>query len=106
MGYMFQDASVFNRDLSKWDVSAVTNMGFMFSDAPAFSHQLCGVAWVKSKADKNDMFACSPGSIASKVCETGKRKHEFQPQSKAELKNAVRTCDPLVHEVVSKTLNY
>ena len=32
MGGMFSDASAFNQGLSTWDVSAVTGMGDMFSD--------------------------------------------------------------------------
>ena len=70
MGYMFYGASAFNQDLSKWDVSAVANMAFMFYEASAFKRELCGVAWVNSKADKRDMFTGSPGSIASTVCTT------------------------------------
>ena len=67
MGRIFSDASAFNQDLSKWDVSAVTYMRFMFYDASAFERELCGAAWVHSKADKEDMFKDSPGSIASTV---------------------------------------
>ena len=70
MGYMFHGASAFNKDLSRWDVSAVTDMRHMFHGAFAFKRQLCGVAWVNSKADKTDMFKDSSGSIASTVCTT------------------------------------
>ena len=72
MGAMFYGALAFNQDLSKWDVSAVTDMRFMFEDAAAFNCELCGDAWVKSKADKEGMFMNSPGSISSKVCTTAK----------------------------------
>ena len=72
MGSMFSSASTFNQDLSKWDVSAVTNMGHMFHRASAFKHELCGDAWVHSKADKTDMFTDSPGSMASTVCTTAR----------------------------------
>ena len=68
MGHMFNGASTFNQDLSKWGVSPVTHMDNMFRGASSFKRNLCGVAWVKSKADKTDMFRDSPGSIASKVC--------------------------------------
>ena len=70
MEYMFDGASAFNQDLSKWDVSAVRNMEGMFYGASAFKRELCGVAWVKSKAVKKDMFTDSPGSISSTVCTT------------------------------------
>ena len=70
MGKIFSQASTFNQDLLKWDVSAVTDMGYMFYGASAFKRELCGVAWVKSKADKRDMFAGSPGSISLTVCTT------------------------------------
>ena len=72
MENMFTYATDFNQDLSKWDVSAVTNMAFMFEDTPSFNRELCGEAWVKSKAEKMGMFMNSPGSIASSVCATAK----------------------------------
>ena len=34
---MFSDASLFNIDISKWNVSNVNNMSHMFSDAPLFN---------------------------------------------------------------------
>ena len=37
MGYMFHNAGSFNGDLSKWDVSKVTNMDSMFNLAMAFN---------------------------------------------------------------------
>ena len=40
MGYMFFHASTFNQDLSKWDVSAVTNMGKIFYVDSAFNQDL------------------------------------------------------------------
>ena len=69
----FVDVSTFNQHLSKWDVSAVTDMSSMFYGASAFNQKLCGVAWVNSKADKSDMFTDSPGSISSAVCTTSRR---------------------------------
>ena len=70
MASMFEGASAFNQDLSQWDVSTVTDMRYMFHGASAFNCNMCGVAWVNSKADKTGMFMGSPGSIASTVCTT------------------------------------
>merc|ERR1712196_694163 len=70
MRAMFSHASTFNQDLSNWDVSAVTYMSSMFYSASAFKRELCGVAWVNSKAVKKDMFVGSLGSISSAVCTT------------------------------------
>ena len=72
MRWMFYNAQSFNQNLSKWDVSTVTHMAYMFHRALAFNRELCGVAWVNSKADKEHMFADSTGSISSKVCTTAK----------------------------------
>ena len=75
MSFMFSDASAFNKDLSTWDVSAVTNMGYMFHSASAFNQRLCGVAWMKSTAENENMFAYSAGSISSTACTTIKPDH-------------------------------
>ena len=72
MGYTFASASEFNQDLSKWDVSAVDHMANMFNLASAFNRELCGTAWVQSKADKSEMFSGSPGTISSTLCTTDK----------------------------------
>ena len=40
MGYMFNDASSFDGDLSDWNVSSVTNMVFMFNGASSFDQPL------------------------------------------------------------------
>merc|ERR1719331_2885879 len=87
---MFLIASAFNQDLSKWDVSAVTDMAYMFYGALAFKRELCGDAWVNSKADQRDMFTDSPGLISSTVCATARP--VFTPQSKPELQDAVNEC--------------
>ena len=65
---MFCRAISFNGDVSKWDVSSVTNMDHMFDDAHSFGRKLCGAAWVHSKASKKVMFAGSSGSITRKAC--------------------------------------
>ena len=68
MSAMFSYAYLFNSDMSKWDVSRVTYMGYMFYDASSFNQKLCGEAWVNSKADKLYMFSGSPGSRSMTVC--------------------------------------
>ena len=68
MKYMFFEAKVFDRDISKWDVSSVINMNRLFWDAVSFKHELCGPAWVRSKAIKKDIFTGSSGSISRTVC--------------------------------------
>ena len=63
MEEMFYYASEFNGDLTKWDVSRVTTMRSMFYGARSFTQTLCERAWVQSTADKFEMFHGSPGSI-------------------------------------------
>merc|ERR1712224_744320 len=58
----------FNGDISKWDASRVTNMDSMFENAGLFNQELCGAAWVYSRASKKDMFERSSGSIAQNMC--------------------------------------
>ena len=65
---MFLDASSFNGDLEKWDVSNVKDMSGMFSGANFFKRKLCGAAWVHSNAKKTSMFAGSSGSISKEPC--------------------------------------
>merc|ERR1719174_1487484 len=68
MSRMFMQAELFNHDISKWDVSSVIITDGMFLDARSFNQKLCGAAWVRSKASKNDMFVGSFGSISRAVC--------------------------------------
>ena len=65
---MFAETSSFNVDISKWDVSRVTNMDSMFWKATSFKRHLCGATWVHSQASKRLMFAYSPGSMARSAC--------------------------------------
>jgi len=65
---MFNSASSFNGDISKWDVSRVTSMEDMFLDATSFKQALCGAAWVHSDARQDGMFRRSFGSISQRVC--------------------------------------
>ena len=75
MASMFYHASDFNQDLSNWDVSAVTDMCTMFYAAFSFKRELCGVAWVNSKASNWGMFTHSPGSITSTACTAARPDH-------------------------------
>ena len=87
---MFFDASSFNGDISKWDVSRVTRMDEMFYNASAFTQNLCTGAWINSKASKSLMFEGSPGSISPMACTiTTIPAAVFSPQSGAELSNGV-----------------
>jgi hypothetical protein len=40
MGYMFDGATAFNRDISEWDVSGVEDMKRMFLDASSFNQDI------------------------------------------------------------------
>ena len=69
MNCMFRDASSFNGDLSKWDVSRVTNMQGMFRFASSFKQTLCG-KWQTSAASKDGMFDGSGGRIGTCTSKT------------------------------------
>jgi surface protein len=66
MSSMFYEAVEFDADLSKWDVSNVKWMVEMFNGARSFTAKLCGT-WLTSKADKHAMFDGSSGQICGKT---------------------------------------
>ena len=86
---MFWGAESFNGDLSKWDVSRVTNMDQMFQYAKSFKQELCEAAWVHSKASQKLMFDGSEGSISRTVRRTAPT---FCPRSTNDLRRAVGEC--------------
>ena len=63
---MFDGAKSFNVDISQWNVSNVKDMSFMLDGSTSFTHQLGG-AWSTSTATKTWMFGNCPGSIAGKT---------------------------------------
>ena len=65
MHSMFKDAKLFNKDISNWDVSNVTNMDFMFQDALAFNQDLSG--WRMSISPKCTIVDMFKGTDMSKV---------------------------------------
>ena len=93
MHSMSMGATAFNANITEWDVSSVTNMIQMFKSATSFNQQLCGAAWVDSKATKIDTFRGSSGSISRPVCTSFTAAVTtsvmFSPQSKSERKSAV-----------------
>jgi surface protein len=40
MSHMFHEAKSFNQDISKWNVSKVTDMAFMFSNTKLFNQDI------------------------------------------------------------------
>jgi surface protein len=40
MAYMFSGTHAFNQNISKWDISKVTNMDHMFSGTHAFNQDI------------------------------------------------------------------
>ena len=53
---MFWAATLFNCNISKWDVFRVANVNDMFMGAKSFNQQLYGFTWVHSMATKTRMF--------------------------------------------------
>ena len=92
MNGMFMDSTSFNGDISNWDVSGVRVMDDMFSGATSFRQNLCGDAWLSLKATQVMMFQGSSGSISpSTVCAMTTTPPVLSPQSREELKSAVDT---------------
>merc|ERR1712185_578741 len=58
---MFRQASSFNIDVTRWDISRVTNMVLMFYSATSFDQTLC---WDTSGATTTSMFMNSGGASA------------------------------------------
>ena len=58
MSFMFTTALAFNADISFWDVASVTSMDHMFMNAVSFNQQLCGSAWTTSNASNECLKAC------------------------------------------------
>jgi len=59
MRYMFGNCTIFNPDISAWDVSSVTNMGYMFYNCSAFNSDIS--AWDVSsvKGMNRAFYGCS-----------------------------------------------
>ena len=55
MEYMFWEASAFNRDISEWNTSSVSNMYAMFYKASSFNQDI-GFWDVSSVTNMNSMF--------------------------------------------------
>ena len=52
MQSMISNAQSFNADISKWDVSRVTNMENVFNGATSLSRTLCGSGWMKPQVQQ------------------------------------------------------
>ena len=68
---MFNNAKLFNHDVSSWDISNVGNAAFMFSNATSFNQKLCnwGDTFPYGNDSDEDIFSGSG-------C-----KHELTPQA-------------------------
>merc|ERR1719305_440141 len=66
MNNMFQGASSFNGDISKWDVSKVTTMFYMFYGASSFNSDLS--KWDVSKVTNMESMFYGAKSFTSTIC--------------------------------------
>eukprot|EP00587_Corethron_hystrix_P016884 CAMPEP_0113326314 /NCGR_PEP_ID=MMETSP0010_2-20120614/18423_1 /TAXON_ID=216773 ORGANISM="Corethron hystrix, Strain 308" /NCGR_SAMPLE_ID=MMETSP0010_2 /ASSEMBLY_ACC=CAM_ASM_000155 /LENGTH=100 /DNA_ID=CAMNT_0000186573 /DNA_START=132 /DNA_END=431 /DNA_ORIENTATION=+ /assembly_acc=CAM_ASM_000155 len=62
MGGMFYKSTLFNQNLSEWDVSKVTNMDNMFNGASSFNNCL---VWDVGDVNTDEMFDGSNGLICT-----------------------------------------
>jgi len=66
MGNMFKYASSFNSDVSAWDVSRVTDMLFIFYEASNFAQHLC---WdIPPSTGIDYIFTGTAGACIDKTC--------------------------------------
>merc|ERR1711934_301315 len=66
MDGMFSDAKAFNGDISKWDVSSVTDMSDMFSEAESFDGDVS--KWDVSRVTMMDRMFFHAASFKQKLC--------------------------------------
>merc|ERR1719174_2215274 len=66
MSQMFDSAPLFNSDISKWDVSSVTDMSQMFSFAESFNVDLSN--WDVSSVTHIDKMFYKASSFAQTLC--------------------------------------
>ena len=66
---VFSNAYKFNQDVSKWDVSKITNMGEMFNSATSFTQIWCSNDWA-SRISGADFTNSGGGKVV--CCPTGK----------------------------------
>ena len=105
MTHMFYNAYSFNGDLSKWDVSSVKHMDAMFCNAAFFEQNICGAAWVYSKASKVDMFAGSSGSISPTACTSASTLATTQVTSHYATRRPLPERELVVHTPISTSVS-
>ena len=78
MNHMFYLATSFSRDLSSWDVSFVKTMHEMFFGATSFDKKLCWKSDLSGVQTKR-MFHSSPGSVTNDCPQEGATATGTQP---------------------------